>query len=67
MDFAMYHELLTAMLVANVGKRNFLFPEDRKIRKKIPRLSSWYMRMASQKINKKLSDQFATDLRENKM
>ena len=63
----MYHELLTAMLVANVGKRNFLFPEDKRARKKIPRLSTWYMRMAAQKINKKLSDQFSTDLREYKI
>ena len=66
LDYALYHELLTAMLVANVGKRSFLFPDDKRTRKKIKRLSSWYMRMASKPINKKLCDQFSADLAKNK-
>ena len=46
LDFTLYHELVNAMLVANIGKRNVLFGDDKRIRNKMKDLGEWYFKMS---------------------
>lgn len=42
-DHALYHELLTAMVIPNIGKSNELFTEDDRFRiHRIDKMNKWY-------------------------
>ena len=42
-DFALYHEILTAMLITSIGKSNELFHTDNRFRShKVDKMNKWY-------------------------
>ena len=66
-DFALYHDLMTAMLLPNIGKSNELFSEDNRFRLyKVKNLNKWYYTMSRVKVNRRLATEFIASLKGKK-
>lgn len=62
-DFALYHEILTAMLIPGLGRSNQMFHEDNRFRKyKVDKMNQWYYQMSREKINIRMVLEFTQDL-----
>ena len=63
-DFALYHELLNAMIIAGIGKSTQMFTEDQRFRMhKIRSLDKWYFKMGQIVINRRLVKEFLDDMK----
>lgn len=55
-DYLLYHELLSAMLVPRIGRIDQLFSNDSKFRLlKIRKLNKWFYMMSWEPINRRLA------------
>ena len=63
-DFAIYNELLAAMLIPNIGKSNELFSIDNRFRlHKIKKMNKWYFMMSQDRVNRRLVKEFIASLK----
>ena len=66
-DYLLYHDLLTAMLITDIGKSNELFSVDKRFRLyKIKNMNAWYRLMSQDPGNRRLAKEFINDLKGKK-
>ena len=63
-DYALYHDLMTAMLIPHIGKSNELFTDDSRFRVyKVKAMNEWYKKMSQDPHNRKLAKEFIVSLK----